>query len=154
MKKYYMISFLSLVILCSSCEWLFQPNACDDIGPIIIYKTKDDYQNFISVQLSKDGSKITAIPDPETIREQVPIPLENGYLYKRMIGDVYLSITIDEYADPNFDMNPNELLKHILDKEPYLEKYQCCKCVVSPDTSVLNNLIRENRLSDCENVLE
>ncbi len=51
------------------------------------------YSENITVQLSKDGKKITAYPRPSDAEHQRPIQPADGYLFKRMVGDAFLSIT-------------------------------------------------------------
>jgi hypothetical protein len=141
----------TLIFLCPSCEWILKPGVCDATGPVIVYKTKKDYSENISVQLSKDGKSITAYPGPSDAQHQRPIQLANGYLLKRMVGDAFLSITFEEYTDTTKDWSNIDLIEYVIDTDPYLEKYECCECT-GRDTAIINNLIRENRLGECEDV--
>lgn len=145
------IILFGIFIIIASCEWLLAPGPCDASGPIIVYKTKQDYTNNITVQLSKDKKEITAYPGSSDAEHQRPIPLENGYLLKRMVGDAYLSITFDEYSDTTKDWFSVNLIDFVIDTDPYLEKYECCKCT-GFDTALINNLIREKRLGDCNEI--
>jgi len=122
---------------------------CDAIGPVEVYKTKGEYSNLITVNLSRDGKKITARPGENYVQNQRPIPLANGYLKKRMAGNVFLSITIDEFSNPNNHYSEEDLLNAVLDKDPYTEYYSICGCLVEGDTAEINNIIREGKLSDC-----
>jgi len=67
--------------------------------PVVVFKCKKDYRDKVSVQLSPDGKTITAYPGPSDVLYQKPFELADGYLLKRMVGDVFLSLTIDAYAD-------------------------------------------------------
>jgi len=40
--------------------WITQQEADGATGPVVVYKTKKDYRNHVSVQLSADGNTITA----------------------------------------------------------------------------------------------
>ena len=71
---------------------------------------------------------------------QKPLELADGYLLKRMIGDVFLYLTIDTYADISHIYTVEDLLALVIDREPYLEKYDCSGCT-SPDTASINKLI-------------
>jgi hypothetical protein len=146
MKK---LVFAIFVILMASCEWILRPGPCDDTGPMIVYKTRNDYSNNVTVLLSKDGTKVSAYPGPSDASNQRPIQLAKGYLLKRMVGDAVLSLTIDEYSKSTTHYSPTELYNLIIDKTPYTEKYECCKCS-DGDTASLNQLIRNNQLSKCE----
>jgi hypothetical protein len=143
--------FFPLIILVSSCDWIFKPGPCDASGPIIVYKTKLDYSDKVTVQLSKDGKTVSAYPGPGDAASQRPIQLANGYLLKRMVGDAVLSLTIDEYSKSTDLLSPSDLYNLIIDKNPYLEKYECCKCT-GQDTAVINDLIRNNQLQKCDNI--
>jgi hypothetical protein len=146
MKK---LAFVIFVILLASCEWILRPGPCDDTGPRIVYKTRNDYSNNVTVLLSKDGKKVSAYPGPSDASKQRPIQLAKGYLLKRMVGDAVLSLTIDEYSKSTTYYSPTELYNLIIDKTPYTEKYECCKCV-DEDTASLNLLIRNDQLFKCE----
>lgn len=140
----------------SSCDWfagiVYRPGPCDASGPVIVYKTKNDYSNNLTVQLSKNGKEITAYPGKQDASHQRPITLENGYLLKRMVGDVVLSLTIDEYVNSSTNYTSADFFNLIIDRDPYLEKYQCCECT-GRDTTAINELIRTNKLSNCDDLL-
>ena len=143
--------FCILLFISSSCEWFLRPGPCDASGPVVIYKTKADYLNNVTVQLSKDGKEIIGRPGPSDAIHQTPLQLVDGYLLKRMMGDAYLSVTIEEYTDPSFDWESKDLIDFVIDKDPYLEKYECCECT-GMDTAQINMLILENRLDECESI--
>jgi hypothetical protein len=152
MRTSFSIIFTGVTLLLnSSCDWLTRTSPCEASGPVIVYKTKNDYTNNIWVQLSKDGKEITARPGPTDVIHQTPIKLENGYLLKRMLGDAILSITIEEYTDPAFDWESKDLIEYVIETDPYSEKYECCEGT-NGDTALINNLIRENRLGECEDI--
>jgi len=144
------IIIISIYIL-QGCEWLVKPGPCDTTGPVIVYKTKQDYFNKVTVQLSNDGKKITGVPDWSNAESLKPIQLEDDYLLKRMNGDAFLSITIEEYCNTYYEWPTQDLLDLVIDTEPYTEIYECCECTEG-DTSLINILIRENRLGECENI--
>ena len=144
-----MVSFYIPVI--PSCDWLYQPGSCDASGPVVVYKTKNNYDNNLTIQLSKNGKEVTAYPGKSDAVSQKPIILANGYRLKRMVGDTYLSITIDEYVNSDKEFSEKDFLDLVIDNNPYLEIYECCKCT-DGDTAIINQLIRENRLPNCENL--
>jgi hypothetical protein len=150
MTKYGLIIaiFLSVLIV-SSCEWFLRPGPCDASGPIIVYKTKQDYSNNITIQLSRDHTKITCTPGHADAAHQRPIQLANGYLFKRMCGDAVLSLTYDEFIKSTKSYSHEELLSMVIDTDPYLEKYECCECT-GYDTVKINNIIRNGLLGKCK----
>jgi hypothetical protein len=86
------LPIFSLIILVLSCDWILKPGPCDASGPIIVYKTKQDYSNLVTVQISKNGKTVTAYPGPGDSAGLRPIQLTNGYFLKRMVGDAVLSL--------------------------------------------------------------
>ncbi len=150
-KIWILSATLIYFLFISSCDWIYRPGPCDATGPVIVYKTKNNYDNNLTIQLSKNGKEVTAYPGKSDAVSQKPIILANGYRLKRMVGDTYLSITIDEYANSDKEFLEKDFLDLVIDNNPYLEKYECCKCT-GKDTSLINTLIRENSLRDCENL--
>ncbi len=120
-------------------------------GPVVVFKTKKDYRDKVSVQLSPDGKTITAYPGSSDVLFQKPLELADGYLLKRMVGDAYLSLTIDEYSNTSHSYTAEDLLALVIDKDPYLEMYDCSGCT-SPDTASINLLIREKKLKKCRSL--
>ena len=153
MKPFTLLSIISIIFLLNACDWIFRPGPCDASGPVIVYKTKNDYFNNVTVQVSRDKKNITARPGQEDALRQRPLVLANRYLLKRMVGDAYLSVTIEEYADPEFDWDSPNLIEYVIDTDPYLEKYECCECTGN-DTVRINILIKEDRLEECRNLLK
>ena len=150
MKHISMLIFSAMLFSCLSCG-LHVQEADGATGPVVVYKTKKDYRNHVSVQLSADGNTITAYPGPSDVLAQKPIELAEGYLLKRMVGDVYLSLTIDAYAESSQTYTVEDLLALVIDKDPYLEKYDCSACTAM-DTASINILIREKKLTDCKSL--
>jgi hypothetical protein len=145
------LPFFLLIILVFSCDWIFRPGPCDTSGPLIVYKTKQDYSNNITIQLSKDKKKVTCTPGPQDAASQRPIQLADGYLLKRMCGNAVTSITYEDFIKSTTSYTSAEWLSLVIDTDPYLEKYECCKCT-GQDTAVINDLIRNDQLSKCDNL--
>ena len=139
-----------LFCFCASCGFhMSGPSAAT--GPVVVYKTKKDYRNHVSVQLSADGNTITAYPGPSDVLAQKPIELAEGYLLKRMVGDVYLSLTIDSYAESSHSYTVEDLLALVIDKDPYMEIYECRDCT-NGDTASINFLIKKGKLRKCKSL--
>jgi len=145
------LPILTLIIIVSACDWIYKPGPCDASGPIIVYKTKQDYSNNITIQLSRDKKEVVCYPGPRDAVNQRPLQLTKGYLLKRMCGDAVTSVTYEDYINSTHSYTPAEWLSLVIDTDPYLEKYECCKCT-NQDTAVINDLIRKNQLSKCENL--
>ena len=117
----------------------------------MVYKTKKDYRDHVSVQLSEDGRSVVAFPGRADVMAQRPVELTDGYLLKRMVGNAFLSITIEDYAASAFALSPEELRDLVIDRKPYLEIYECSVCSHG-DTTSLNQLIRQGGLDQCESL--
>ena len=152
MKYRTLLIFSTLLLFCGSCAYRIQ-EASTATGPLVVYKTKKDYRDHVSVQLSADGKTITAYPGPSDAMAQKPIELADGYLLKRMLGDAYLSLTIDAYSDTSHTFTVEDLLALVIDREPYLEKYDCSGCTAM-DTASINLLIRKGELKNCRSLLK
>ena len=121
-------------------------------GPVVVYKTEVDYRDHVSVQLSEDGRSVIAYPGPGDVTVQGPVELANGYLLKRMVGNAYLSLSIEEYASTAHTYTAEELFDLVIDKKPFLEIYDCSECS-SGDTASINQLIRQEQLYQCKSLL-
>ena len=150
MKYGTLLIYSALLFSFASCGVRIQkPDSARE--PVVVYKTKKDYRNHVSVQLSADGNTITAYPGPSDVLAQKPIELAEGYLLKRMIGDAYLSLSIDEYASTSRSYNTEELWDLIIDRDPYLEIYEC-RDYTNGDTASINLLIKKGKLKKCKSL--
>ncbi len=125
--------------------------------PIWVYKTKHDYSKLVSVELSKDKSKIVAFPGPNDLNEKWPVKLINGYFLNGTFGQNsgYLSLSIEEYNTHAVALSPDSLYKLLIDKDPFecfYERYdndnlfrdEYVPCGI--DTTFINNLIKNGEL--------
>ena len=125
-------------------------------GPrCLVYKTKNDYRQYVPVILSADKTKIVSYPGIGDIYYKAelayPTLLENGYLLdNRGIGpDVaFLSLTYEGYSKLKAAPGAAELMDMILDNDPLLELYDCGDRSQYPDpVEMLNKLIRSGGLA-------
>ncbi len=137
--------------LLTTCDWIFRPGPCDASGPVIVYKTRQDYSDKLSIQLSNDRDEITCYPGKGDAIHQKPIELANGYLLKSMCGNAFLSISIDEYVNSTQKFSSSDLLSLVIDTDPFVEKYECCECT-ERDTAKINILIKTNQLLKCKSL--
>jgi len=149
--NYLRMAFLSVFIcFCVSCGiQVKNPRAAT--APVVVYKTKKDYRNQVSVQLSADRKSITAYPAPSDVLFQKPFELADGYLLKRMVGNAFLSLSIEDYAGSTHKYTADELLELVVDIDPYQEIYDCSLCTRG-DTASINLLIREKKLRKCKSL--
>lgn len=145
------MAFFSLFLLLAASCGMQRPGPSLATGPLVIYKTKMDYREHVSVRLSEDGSTVVAFPGRKDVLAQRPVELEEGYLLKRMVGNAFLSLTIEEYANSAHIYSAEELRALVIDRKPYLEIYECSGCAQG-DTASLNQLIREDALHQCESL--
>ena len=137
-----LVSFL--VISCNSGE--------DQDRTIHVYKPKNDYSSYVPVQLSQDKKTITSIPgrlDPDG-----PQKLIEGFFLGNTMGvnTGYLSLTIEEYNSYDPLLGIDSLYKYLMDVDPFLEYYISENIALRNeygiDTVFINELIREDRLTD------
>ncbi|MBM3403445.1 MAG: hypothetical protein FJY10_00945 [Bacteroidetes bacterium] len=100
--------------------------------PVIIYKTKTNYNDKVPVILSEDKRKIVSYPDIHDIYLQganaYPVPLEDGFLLDmRGIGPgvAFTSFSYEEFVKLDQTPPAEELFKSIIDNDPLVEMYQC-----------------------------
>ncbi len=153
MKPFFMLFCIGAFITIASCykkpHRAGGDDICETTGPIVVYKTKKDYSNNVSVQLSADKKTVTAYPGSFEVHK--PIPLANGYYLQTTLGNAFLSITLDQYADTNNNYPHDQLIEYVIDPDPFTEFYEVCPCamVAGRDTFSLNRLILHDSLSKC-----
>lgn len=100
--------------------------------PVLVYKTKKDYNNRVPVLLNDNKTQIVSYPDPKDIKVGgnflLPTSLQNGYLLdNKGIGKnvAFLKYTYEEYAKLKSLPTLQELYDNILDESPLLELCDC-----------------------------
>jgi hypothetical protein len=122
--------------------------------PVLVYKTKRNYNNLVPILLSDDGKTIISYPHPKDliVGSGYPLPtiLNDGYLIdNRGIGRnvAFLSITYEEYSKLENVPNIEELYKLIIDKQPLLELCNCgTKTNFKNIEKEINYMISNNKL--------
>lgn len=122
--------------------------------PVLVYKTKRNYNNLVPILLSDDGKTIISYPHPKDliVGSGYPLPtiLNDGYLIdNRGIGRnvAFLSITYEDYSKLENVPNIEELYKLIIDKEPLLELCNCgTKTNFTNIEKEINYMISNNKL--------
>lgn len=129
--------------------------------PIVVYKTKDNYNNLVPILLSDDKKEIISYPHPKDLYVdsvlQIPTELHKGYLLdNRGINQnvAFIKLSYMEYASLKDLPSLNELFNLIIDKDPLI---QLCSCKVNNSNlnleSQLNEMIDNDLLQNkCEMV--
>jgi hypothetical protein len=143
-------AILTIIVVISACRKTASRTDSTTMvpEPVIIVKVDKEYAERLTVQTSDNGREITAFPAQSEASGQKPLNLSGGYYLRRMTGDTYLSISIDDYAEAKRTFSPGDLERLILDEDPVIELYDCSACV-STDTVALNRFIKEGGLSTC-----
>ena len=124
----------------------------------IIYKTKKDYSQNVTIQMNKEKTKITGFPAPSDIQIngelQTPIPLDKGFLYDRRgvsINTVFISMTYQEYSKLKKAPPANELMSIIIDKNPMVELYYCPSLKQNSKIETMNALVNSG-FPECKKI--
>lgn len=124
-------------------------------GPSIhIYKTKNNYNQFVPIFLNKEKSQVIAYPHPKDLKRNddltLPTELKDGYLLDNRGIDLnvaFIKITYKEYSKLDEVPNPEELMKMIIDSDPIIEFYDCgLKTAFNNEVEQLNKIIEEKKL--------
>lgn len=99
---------------------------------VIIYKTRGDYFLHVPVTLSEDRKSLAAYPAPQDVFYKgdlaYPVRLENGYLLDRRgisPSSAFIKLTYYEYSRLENTPRAEEIIKMILDDDPFTIMYQC-----------------------------
>ncbi len=127
-------------------------NVLAALSPSIVYKTKKDYSNNVSVCYSYKDNKISCYPGPSDVVHQRPEYLGNDYWFQKMAGNVFLKVSIDEFVKigNNGDWFQYISIDNILDSDPFLEVYSC-----KPGSSVqdIKKIVQSGKIkSKCEDI--
>lgn len=124
-------------------------------GPhAIIYKTKNYYNNLVPIIMSDDKTEIVSYPGIKDIyykgKLALPTELNNGFLLdNRGINKntAFIKYTYQQYSKLPETPKMEILLKSIIDKDPFIEMYDCGQKNIYQDIiKELNNIIDENML--------
>ncbi|MCW3122560.1 MAG: putative lipoprotein [Flavipsychrobacter sp.] len=124
---------LAIALLVSFCNTsIVSAQAGNAAMPsVLVYKTKGDFRNNVSVQLSADKKTIASYPDPSDLKGgdgPAPVKLRKGYLLdKRGVSwnTAFLKVTNVQYSKLPAAPSAEELYKMILEKDPMTELYNC-----------------------------
>lgn len=120
--------------------------------PVLIYKTRKDYSHNVPVIMDASRRRIVSYPAPSDLRRgkelALPTLLEGGFwLDNRGINEhvAFLTYTYEEYSRLPKAPSMDELMAHLLDKQPLVDFRVCGRRADYDDiVSELNALIRRN----------
>lgn len=134
------VIFLSVIIVsCKSSqeipvatnEILFGSSSISRL-PVLVYKTKKDYNNLVPVLLNDDKTQIVSYPDPKDVKVGsdffLPTSLQKKYLLdNKGIGKnvAFLKYTYEEYSKLQTLPTLQELFDNIIDINPLTELCDC-----------------------------
>ncbi|HRZ42579.1 MAG TPA: hypothetical protein P5228_07745 [Bacteroidales bacterium] len=127
------------------------------LPPMIIYKTRGDYQFLVPVTLNPEKTAVIMFPAPTDLQYEgrlaIPENLDQGYLLDlRGINQhtAFLHITYEKYSQLENTPDPAELFSMILDKDPFVEIYVCgVREGRDADIAKAQDLIRNGKLGEC-----
>lgn len=158
MKSFMFCLCISITLLqsCHSAQTVIRNTAATNRnilfspGPkALVYKTIKDYSRNVPVMMDKERTRIVSYPAPKDIyyrgKLAVPTLLNNGYLLdNRGIGAsvAFLDYTYEAYSLLKEVPAMEELIKHIIDKHPLAELWDCgIRTQYSDEVKDLNSLI-------------
>lgn len=159
MKKYLLL--LPVLIACNGtkkqAESSAGPNSNAAAGPpVIIYKTRVDYEQNVPVILSDDKQTLISYPGPEDLlvdgRMATPTRLPKGYLLdNRGINQnvAFLKLTYREYAALKQRPTPQEIQGMIIDRDPLTELCNCGSRYNYADEKAIEGLVKD-KLKRCK----
>ena len=151
---------LMLLVLAGGCRSAkISTGMIDAAEPVIIYQTKGDYYLNVPVTMNDAKDKIVSYPGPSDLLFEgdpvYPVRLRGTFLLdRRGIGPntVFTSYTYKEYIALEEPPSIQELLDHVLDRNPFESMYECGKRGHYADlVKQLNEKIEED-CKDCEKI--
>jgi hypothetical protein len=130
--------------------------------PVIVYKTKKNYQNLVPIGLNQEKTQVVHYPHPADLKAgdsfRYPVSLENGYMLDRKgisPSVAFLKLTYAAYSEMRPSPSPAELFDMIEDSDPLTECYDCrIPLQGREDTARLNEIIRGGQLEKlCKKLL-
>lgn len=150
MNKLIFLICLYVLSACASQRKLEHVNQPSANEPFIIYKTKADYSNLVPIILNDARDAIVSFPAPSDLKIdnalRIPTKLHDGYLLdNKGIGKnvAFTTYTYQQYAERSAAPSVDDLMKHIKDKDPLLELYDCKSYIgIKYDIRKVNKLVK------------
>jgi hypothetical protein len=137
-----LLGFVCLIISCKStgltCAVL------EDEARVMIYKTRTDHFHQVPITLNEGKDQLSSFPHPSDLFHEgqlaLPIKLNDGFLLDRRgisIHTAFTSYTYEAYSKLENPPSPQELLKSVIDSDPFEVFYDCGKA------GSYDNLVKE-----------
>lgn len=157
--KYFIYSLLAFSLMACNTSKKSTTESVNAKEPFIIYKTKADYNNNVPIIMNDDKTAIIAYPAPEDLKGAEgmasPTLLDDGYLLdNRGItkNSVFTSYSYEVYAALESAPLLAELELSIIEKDPFLEIYNCKKHLhLKNKLNEINKLIK-NGFVECQRI--
>ncbi len=128
-------------------------------SPVIIYKTRGDYGQYVPVRMNTERTEIVYFPDPAELhylgKPAMPTKLNQGYwLDNYGIGtDVaFLRFNYKQYILLHSPPPVEIMMQFILDDRPLVEMYQCGYRYEYKDLIYELNVLIDRGLSNCRKI--
>ncbi len=125
---------------------------------MVIYKTKKDYSEYLPITLNNKKDRIVSYPSPRDIyyngKLALPNKLKKGYYLDNRgisLNSVFTSYTYEEYSKLDKAPDLEDLMKRIIDFDPFLEIYSCGNRIDTNMNTLINKLI-DNKFKDCQRI--
>lgn len=123
------------------------------LPPVVIYKTRGNYNDFVPVNLAPNGNALLSYPGVHDVFYQgilaKPTPLESGFLLDNRgidTNSVFLDYTYEVYSALPQTPLQEEIMQHIMIRDG-IEALYSCRC--ARDTALLNEMIRRKDFHSC-----
>jgi hypothetical protein len=156
MRKLLIIPVLLSFSMCSVNKPM--PQTSNGLAPLIIYKMKADYSQNVPIVLNEKKDLIVSYPAPKDVfvngKLAFPEKLSHGY-YLDNIGlsanTAFTSYSLEAYSKLETAPSISELMKSIVDNDPFVEMYNCGNRTSIKSKKDLNNFI-VNKFKECKRI--
>lgn len=131
MRTIILITIIGLLFSCSNSKSTSNSKSSSN-AKVLIYKTKNNYNQNVPIILSNDKITIISYPHPTDLlvdgKLLLPTQLVDGFLLdnKGINLDVaFVDISYEEYSKLENAPNLEKLMNLILDNSPIIELYDC-----------------------------
>jgi len=126
--------------------------------PTIIYKTREDYSQYVPVSMSEDKTEISSFPGIKDVyykgKLAYPAELHDGFLLDNRGIDqnvAFLKITYEEYSQMSKLPSTEEMMELILDNDPITEMFNCGSRYQFKNLEEdLNSIIDNDQFNNCK----
>lgn len=118
---------------------------------VVVYKTINDYVDNVPVIMDAERTRIVRYPAPADVRRgnvyATPIRLDDGYLldcFGITRNVVFLDYTFEQYANLEQAPSLDEMMLHVIDRNPLVEIWNCGKRTQYKSIEDINVVVKSN----------